>query len=100
MLISFEGYSDDIVSVDADGSGDEFGAHDNPKRFYVVAPDDTSIAVTAFYNGDGVWCFAPSMVGEDTPWPDWSVAVAQAHGYSMRLVVDAPEGSRVEKAED
>lgn len=96
-MVKFTGHSDDIIEVEDANGRDEHGAagDERPTLFYVMAPDDTTMAVVAHYFATGCWCFAPGLYEEDSDLPAWPIAIRQAHAYSVELSIDAPEGSVV-----
>jgi hypothetical protein len=101
-MIKFEGHSDDtIIWEDANGTEEhDTCADEKPVTFYVVAPDDKTMAVVAHYFATGCWCFAPGLYEEDAELPDWPIQIRRLHGYSVELLIDAPEGTVVTVAGD
>lgn len=86
--IKFSGHSDDIVHLEGPAGDDE-----SYQTEFIVATDAHRMRVKAIY--DGVWAFAYGLVDEGDDVPDWSVLVAPAHSYSMRLELVVPVDATV-----
>ena len=96
-MITISGYSDDIVSIDADdGSGDELDdCAQQTERVIMVGGDDGGLVVCVTYApGDkATWRIAVDLVDEDVPIP-WPVRITNGdRGYTPALVIECPPGT-------
>ncbi len=112
--IHFEGASDDLVEVAGPcfyngkvwPEGEEWGAwadHDLAKKIVLVDEhNNVRMRVYALYTDVACWTFAPGMVEEDQPLPDWPIRIVSGslHGYGLALEVDVPEGVYAMTRED
>jgi hypothetical protein len=89
-MIKFRGSSDDIVIIDQHGNKDEY--YGDGEDVFATFNVGGKMRVHAIY--DGCWCFAPALIDEDVPLPEWPIAV-EASGYSANLNIEAPEDVRV-----
>lgn len=96
MILTFEGHSDDIVTVGigpslAKSKSDEHSVDSHGVRGFTVAtPGGTrGVAVVAIYGAvGGTWVFAYGQLDEDKTMPPWAFTTSIAHGYSTRLTID------------
>lgn len=112
---TFYGHSDDCIEVEVANveSGkslhsDEVGGYDRPVTFRLVGAHET-MAVLAYYDCKhaGSWFFAPGIAEETSAesaehamprWP-FTLEPLPHHGYSMKLSIDAPDGTFIEVCE-
>ncbi len=89
--VSFVGAGDDTVIVHVRDDTVEYPAYENPYagRFVLVDPEGATMAVHVVY--DGTWAFAVALGDEDVPLPEWETRLEVEGGYSMRLVIEAPD---------
>lgn len=108
-LLSFYGYSDDVVyAVNEDtGSYKDAGAYGRPAVGEIVAPNGEKVRVVGIYAADnnaGCWAFGlqqceadPDSDEEGLPIPTWAQKVEFDRNddpdYSVRMYIDVPEGS-------
>lgn len=102
VTVTFSGCGDDLVDVSGCPGEDEFGAYcagssPSVNAAFVLAGPGGAMKVLAVY--DGVWGFAITQMGEDSPLPNWKTEVKVDRGYSADLVVTAPKGVSVAKLE-
>lgn len=95
MLICFEGYSDDIVQTTVGGAHDEHPAYDKVLAFAVGVDGGDQAVVRCLY--DGCWTFAYGQADDGVALPLWPVCIVQAHEYSVRLEIEAPDDAKVEE---
>ncbi len=97
MRISIYGASDDLIEVDmSDLQHKEFYANgledsDIKTVIRIATPGGrAAIDVYAIYVGEGVWGFAPTMVGdEDGPkMPEWTITTEQGKGHSAEVTIN------------
>lgn len=99
------GASDDLVVAEGIPGCDEFGVRPGIKRedlgyaatFLLTGPGG-AMRVHAFYGPGGTWFFAPAMLAEGVPIPDWPTRVTHHSirgevGYSTMLEIDVPDGT-------
>ncbi|OHV42221.1 hypothetical protein BBK14_11410 [Parafrankia soli] len=103
MLITFYGASDDLVEVSGCPGADEFNHYGNqPWRGDLIAPDGVAMRVHLAF--DGCWHVGVGQTDEGLPLPQWPLSFTSgpdesrqyAPSYSAVLVVDAPDGTRME----
>lgn len=101
-MIRIQGYSDDIVHIEADGVADEFDdCAQQTVRSFLIGTKEAGLVARAVYApkrkpkdgiGDGgTWQLQVDLVDEDVPIP-WTVRV-EADGYTPVLVVECPNGT-------
>jgi hypothetical protein len=96
MIVTFEGGSDDIVTVGigkalAKLSLDEHYVDGHGRRgFRVQTPGGTrDVSVVVIYGIVGAtWHVAYGQLDEGHKIPPWAFTTSIAHAYSMRLVID------------
>jgi len=87
----FYGASDDLIEVEGIKGGNEFNViADGPHMASFNLGG--KMRVHAIY--DGCWSFAPAMVDESIPLPDWPIRVKQ-EGYTTVLEIDVPDDVKV-----
>jgi hypothetical protein len=102
-MIEIHGASDDCVEVDGGEGPHEFYV-DGDGRWQVdlIGPGGTeAMRVHAAFDpdGSGCWVISLSQTDEAVPFPPWGNGTDQApNGYSTRVRVDAPAGTRLENA--
>lgn len=100
--LRFYGSSDDLFEARAsDGWAEEQGGFETTMAYFVASPRDGGrMFVTAEYapkatNG-ACWAIGVSQVDEDVPLPDWPMRFeTHESGYSVVLVIDAPDDTQV-----
>lgn len=113
-MITIYGASDDLVEVDGavGASPEEYNVYDSGKLMWradFIAPDPADespaerLRVHAIY--DGCWHFSVGQVDEVYPLPAWPLRIQQGEQdygegklgprYSVVLLIDAPEGTRI-----
>ena len=105
-MIIIYGYSDDLVEVEGCEGGDEFSPDDEDRwQGDLVAPGGTDqMRVHCWFDRDGCWQVGVGQTIEDIQLPAWPITITQLSavagresgpGYSARLTIDAPEGTRL-----
>ncbi len=99
--ITFYGTSDDLPTVEvSDGSGKvNSEEYDGGKRYFRLHSNLTQQSVNVWVKygvGDSdTWGAAPYLRREGDTLPDWNFRYRQEHGYSVALVMDAPDDTVV-----
>ena len=89
--VVFRGSSDDIIDVTGCHGADEF--HANHADGPVMAKFNLGGQIRIFALYDGCWSFAVGQVDEETPLPEWPVAVRQSTttSYSTELTIEVAD---------
>ena len=102
-MITIYGASDDLVEVQGCEGADEFGVYNDRWQGDLVGPDATQqMRVHCWYDDGGCWQVGVGQTIEDCQLPAWPITITQqphgregVPGYSARLAIDAPEGTRL-----
>lgn len=105
QTISFNGSSDDLISVnDKLGDREYYADGDSDSDIQGVFNVGGMLRVFAMYVKGAVWTFAVAQVDESISIPDWPIRVVQSPicKYSVQLEIDVPDNVVVfrEKNED
>lgn len=101
-MITIYGYSDDLVEVEGCEGADEFNVRDRWQGDLVGPGASEQMRVHCWFDDDGCWQVGVGQPIEDVQLPAWPIAITQqphgregVPGYSARLSIDAPEGTRL-----
>ena len=103
-MIIIYGYSDDLVEVEGCVGADEFNVRDRWQGDLVGPGASEQVRVHCWFDDDGCWQVGVGQTIEDVQLPAWPVTITQLSavagresgpGYSARLAIDAPEGTRL-----
>ena len=102
-VFSFYGASDDLVEVDGPDGPDEFNHYHGAWVGTLRAPNGVSVEVIGHYGANGAgdcWSFGLSLPQDGDALPAWRYDFLPAPEitYSVRLVVEAPDGTVLEAA--
>lgn len=91
------GASDDLIEADGIDGADEYNAVDGG-RLEVTGPNGQRFYIYAVNTPGAVWLVGVTQVDEDIPIPNWPMTLRQSKAcrYSSELVVDCPEGTKVQ----
>lgn len=94
---TFEGASDDIVIVIADGVAAEYEAYDGA-QFRLRHPTGQMQITVRMDDDSGCWHASIGQTDEVHPLPGWPITAVQSrdHEYTVRLTVDTPDGTVLE----
>lgn len=99
MIVSFSGYSDDIVHVDFSDGRKTKEYYPNLEEDYFVVGGQ--LKVIPVYNG--CWAFAPALLDEGVAPPSWPICInydPNINEYTLILSIYCPAGTTVVKASD
>ena len=100
-MITIYGASDDLVEVDGCEGADEFSSDNWSADLQGPDPDGT-MHVSCWYDINGCWQVGVGQSDESIQLPVWPITITQQpamnpdnDGYSVRLSIDAPAGTRL-----
>lgn len=98
----FQGASDDLIEVDGPDGTEEYNEASGVWRAQLVAPDGKALDVVARYgdNAEGdCWVLGVSPGSDGEGVPAWRYNFLPGDcSYSPCLVIEAPEGTRLDTA--
>lgn len=101
--IRIHGASDDVIVVEGCDGADEFNVYGDGKsplmwRGDLIAPGGDALQIHAICNDNGCWSLAIGQPHDSSPLPEWPLRIRQHTNidYSVLLIIDAPEGTRLD----
>lgn len=99
VQLRFFGHSDDQAEFEAsDGREEETPVDEHGQCAFLVTHERDVVVVLVRYEDNACWSATALPKSEDHPLPDWPMRVQQSKTtpYSAELVIDAPDGAKVQ----